>query len=163
MEKVKIKDITYEIKSIKEHSPLLEIEFNTNVDLSNVDLTLIDVLTEGNVKCRSFNDYTTIYKYSDNLIVLSNDGSIYTEPIITTPEPIEPYIPTPEEIALQLEFSQTNKIKESNIKLEQFLFEHPLLFTDGLYYSVTKDKQNLLTAQLMTFTLELQLGIPNPN
>jgi hypothetical protein len=118
MEKVRIQDIIYEIKSIKEHGSLLEIEFNTNIDLSNVDLTSIDVLTEGNVKCRSFNEYTTIYKTSDNLIILSNDGSIYVELAIIVPEIIETHIPTEEEIAILLAKADIERLKLELIKTD---------------------------------------------
>jgi hypothetical protein len=54
------------------------------------------------------------------------------------------------------------KIDESNIQLEEYLKNHPLLFTDGNYYSVTKDKQNLLAGQLLTYQLELQAGNTSP-
>jgi hypothetical protein len=52
-----------------------------------------------------------------------------------------------------------SKIAESKTSLESFLANKPLKYTDGLYYSVTKDKQNLLSMQFMTYMLEQQAGL----
>jgi hypothetical protein len=63
---------------------------------------------------------------------------------------------------IDLEAIKTEKINESNLKLADYLLNHPLLYTDGLYYSVSLEKQNLLAGQLLTYQLEIQLGNPNP-
>lgn len=162
MEKIKIIDFTYDIISIKECSSLLEIEFLDTVDFSDIDLSTFDLLTDGGVLCRTFENYTTIYKTDGNKITLSNDGSVYIDHPIIEPNPIDPYVPTPEEIALQLENAKKNKIEESNKKLEMFLLEHPILYSDGNYYSVTLGKQSILQGNLMGYQLELQMGITNP-
>lgn len=160
MEKIKIKDELYEFSSIKQHGNLLEISFPNAIDLSDVDLSSIDVLSEGNVLCTTLEGYTTIYKQDDNLLILSNDGSICVESEIET-TPIEPHVPTEEEIATQLVSAKKSKITESNKKLEEFLLNNPLLFTDGNYYSVTMEKQNLLTSALTLYNLKLNAGL-NP-
>lgn len=41
------------------------------------------------------------------------------------------------------------KIKQSKKDLETYLATHPLLWTDGEYYSITEDKQNQLTATIV--------------
>lgn len=161
MEKVKINNTMYEIKNIQEYSNLLKIEFNYIEDLTNIDLSSIEVYTSGNVFCREFSNYNTIYKQNDNVVILSNDGSIYKEPDTKNSTPIEPHVPTEEEIATQLVSAKKSKITESNKKLEEFLLNNPLLFTDGNYYSVTMEKQNLLTSALTLYNLKLNAGL-NP-
>ena len=164
MKKIKIQNQFYEIKNIIENPPLLTIIFNEKIDLTDKDLSLIEVYTEGGMKCREFTEYETIYKPIDNncKIILSSDGSIYTELEDNVPVIIEPYEPTPEELASQLLNLKKSKIELSKILLEKYLLEHPLLYKDGFYYSVTLEKQNLLAGQLMAYQLELQKGVENP-
>ena len=102
MEKIKIsnKDI-YNISSIKEYNNLLTIAFLDTVNISDLDLSTIEVLTINDEVCRVFKGYDTIYKEYANAVILSNDGSIYVEPIEPEPipiEPVEPYIPTLDEV-----------------------------------------------------------------
>ena len=40
--------------------------------------------------------------------------------------------------------------------------ENPLLFTDGKYYSVTKEKQNLLSNAIAVYQMKVQIGEENP-
>lgn len=121
MEKVKIQDTIFEIKSIFERPPLLEIQFNDFIDISNLDLTSIEVFTEGDMKCREFAEYTTIYKPIDenNIIILSSDGDIYTDPEIIehTPIPIESYEPTEEELTRQEIQRLKNKLETTDYKI----------------------------------------------
>lgn len=67
-------------------------------------------------------DYTTI------------TGDIYSE-----------YIPE----SNTLESYKAAKIAESKGLLESFLFNNPILYSDGNYYSVTQEKQLLLTSELL--------------
>lgn len=162
MEKIKFNNEELEVVSIRRANSLLIIEFPQLVDLSDKDLSSIDIYTSGGIKCTKepIIGFNTIYKVDGNTVVLSNDGSIYVEP--EEPTPVEPHEPTPEEIALQLENAKRNKIAESNKKLEQYLLEHPLLYSDGKYYSVTLEKQSILQGNLMGYQLELQMGVTNP-
>ncbi|EHL08964.1 hypothetical protein HMPREF0322_00387 [Desulfitobacterium hafniense DP7] len=79
MEKVKIKEVEYEIKNIDLQSNLLKIVFAEAVDLSDTDCSSIDVYTGGGIKCSTIEGYSTIYKADENVIILSNDGSIYSD------------------------------------------------------------------------------------
>ena len=45
--------------------------------------------------------------------------------------------------------AKTAKIKKSKDDLESYLEAHPLLWTDGEYYSITEQKQNQLTATIV--------------
>lgn len=162
MEKIKISNEELEVVSIRQNGSLLIIEFPQITDLSNKNLSTIDIYTSGGIKCTKepITDFNTIYKVDDNTVILSKDGSVYVEP--EEPVPVEPHIPTEEEIALQLESAKRNKIVESNKKLELYLLEHPLLYSDGKYYSVTLEKQSILQGNLMGYQLELQMGVANP-
>lgn len=51
-------------------------------------------------------------------------------------------------------------IKHSKALLEEYLEENPLLF-NGKYYSVTKEKQSLLTGVLAVYQISVALGL-NP-
>jgi len=161
MESIKLSTNTYYIDEISCFNNLLKIKFQEPVDLSNDDLSYIEVYTSGGKLCTNLNGFVTIYKDldEDNTIILSNDGSVYIEPEIATEEPYEP---TEEELAIQLEVAKSNKIKESHMLLEKYLTDNPLLYTDGKYYAVTLEKQNLLTGNLLAYQLELQFGVENP-
>ncbi len=76
--------------------------FGTNLvrifpPLPDVDLTAgFELLTkaDGGKVYGNYRDYTTVYRQMDDgSIILSNDGSVYVPP-----EPIEPYVPTLEEL-----------------------------------------------------------------
>ena len=104
-------------------------------------------LVQGN-----YTAYTTIYRtYEDNsmLIELSNDGSIYTPPVIPDPEP-EPYVPTYEEIL-------NNKISELS-SICQCTIEAGLTIGNS-HYSYTKEDQiNLGDITDMVKLTKLPLG-----
>lgn len=164
MESIKLLTNTYYINNISYFNNLLKIKFPEFVDLSEDDLSHIEVYTSGGKLCTILDGFVTIYKDldEDNTIILSNDGSVYIEPEIATEEPYVPYSPTPEELVIQLDIAKNNKIKESHVLLEKYLANHPLLYTDGKHYAVTLEKQNLLTGNLLAYQLELQLGVENP-
>lgn len=78
-----------------------------------------------------------------NTIILSN--SVQAEPVT----------PTLAEV-------QDQRIAESKTKLAEYLASHPLTWTDGKQYSVTEDKQALLTGNLAAYQLAVTLGQENP-
>ena len=48
------------------------------------------------------------------------------------------------------------KINDSKEKLTAFLSNNPILWKDGKYYSVTQEKQSLLTSNIATYQIEIQ-------
>lgn len=123
MEKIKILELEYEIVSIMENKNLLSIEFKLEMDFTGLDTSIIELYTNGGIKCREFIGFSTIYKQSGTEIIFSNDGSVYVEPIIPEPVPEpEPYVPTEEELAeqsRQLKISELiSKINELKLQLE---------------------------------------------
>ncbi len=50
------------------------------------------------------------------------------------------------------------KISESKTALSEYLASHPLQWTDGKYYSVTSEKQALLTSNLSLYQLAIANG-----
>lgn len=48
------------------------------------------------------------------------------------------------------------KINNSKEKLSTFLSNNPILWKDGKYYSVTQEKQSLLTSNIATYQIEIQ-------
>jgi hypothetical protein len=110
MERIKIQDEELEIVSISvNRCNLLVIEFPGVMDISSRDLSEIEVLTAGGVTCTTMFGYNTIYKVDGNFVVLSNDGSVYTEPDPVV-EP-EPYVPSNEEIARQAMLQEIAALK----------------------------------------------------
>ena len=83
--------------------------------------------------------------------VLDGDGNISdvvaTEPIVTE-EQINEY--------------KNKRIIESKTKLAEWLATHPMLFTDGKYYSVTEEKQALLNGNLASYERATELGVEYP-
>ena len=80
------------------------------------------------------------------------------------PEPEPPTPPTEEELEelrkQQLKAAKTEKIKQSNDLLEEFLVTHPITWVDGQQYSVTEEKQGLLTSNIALYQLSVQAGNP---
>lgn len=64
-------------------------------------------------------------------------------------------VPTVEEA---LEPQKEYKISESKTTLSEYLASHPLQWTDGKYYSVTSEKQALLTSNLSLYQLAVSNG-----
>lgn len=52
------------------------------------------------------------------------------------------------------------KVTESKTALSEYLAEHPLQWTDGKYYSVTSEKQSLLTSNLALYQISAAAGTP---
>lgn len=90
--------------------------------------------------------------YPNFELVISDDGSkiidvVATEPIVTE-EQINEY--------------KNKRIIESKTKLAEWLATHPMLFTDGKYYSVTEEKQALLNGNLASYERATELGVEYP-
>ena len=67
--------------------------------------------------------------------------------------------PFPTDDSLVKESAQ-QKISESKTALSEYLASHPLQWTDGKYYSVTSEKQALLTSNLSLYQLAVSAGQP---
>lgn len=152
MESIQTPNFETTIKNIKQYNNLLEIEFNELVNLTDVDLSSIDILTSGGVKCTSvpFTNYITIYKTDGNTVILSNNGNVYVEPEPPIkPEPVEPHEPTEEEIALSLENAKLNKINQLSIACEKTIHKGINIETSlGIeHFSLTLEDQLNITAQ----------------
>lgn len=63
-----------------------------------------------------------------------------------------------EEIKAKLANAARLKISESKTTLAEYLADHPLQWTDGKYYSVTSEKQALLTSNLSLYQLAVSNG-----
>lgn len=110
-------------------------------------------------------DFKTVYKQVDGGVMFSNDGSVYIEPPEPEPTPDpEPYEPTPEELEAMFKQNKKDKVLLSKSLLAAYLEEHPLTSSahggvEGVY-SVTSEKQSLMTSQYMTYQIEKTV---NPN
>lgn len=52
------------------------------------------------------------------------------------------------------------RIKQSKTDLEVYLAANPMLWTDGNYYSITKEKQTQLTSKLAVAQAKSAMGVP---
>lgn len=66
---------------------------------------------------------------------------------------------TPEELNALLEQAKQGKIEESKTALATYLKDHPILWSDGKYYSVTSEKQSLLTSNLALYQISAAAGM----
>lgn len=57
------------------------------------DTSVIQLLSLAGAVYGIFTGYNTVYRQLEDSVILSSDGSVYTEP-----EPVEPYVPTLEEL-----------------------------------------------------------------
>ncbi len=71
--------------------------------------------------------------------------------ILSNTAPVEPAQPS-------LSEAQAQRIAESKDALAEYLESSPLAWTDGKRYSVTEDKQALLTGNLAAYQLAVTLG-----
>lgn len=60
----------------------------------------------------------------------------------------------------RFDIQKTEKINGSKSQLVAYLETHPLQFTDGKYYSVTQEKQNLLNNAITVYQMKTQLELP---
>ena len=113
---------------------------------------------DNNVEVGHYEDYTTVYRVIDkNTIQYSNNESIYIEP-----KPIV-YSPTEEELVQILNNNKLSLIVQSKQLLATYISEHPLISTchnntSGIY-SVTSEKQSLMTSNYLSYTISKQLGL----
>lgn len=88
MEKLRIKKKEYAIERIEKDGNLLKIMFSSETDNIKFAGTM-DLLTDGGELEATICGYTTVYKVDGSTVVLSNDGSVYTEPV-SEPDPVIP-------------------------------------------------------------------------
>lgn len=72
---------------------------------------------------------------------------------------VQQHEPVPSE-DMKLESLKTSKISQSKIALSTFLSLHPIQWSDGKYYSVTSEKQALLTSNLSLYQISTAAGQP---
>lgn len=92
MDKVRIKNETYDVIEVSTPaSNLLSIRFALNLQAEKIQFGGdIVLMTSGNVECATFSGYETLYKAEKDTLTLSNDGSVYVEPVAeSVPEPVE--------------------------------------------------------------------------
>ena len=69
----------------------------------------------------------------------------------------------PEDMAkTRLQEAQNAKQEENNRKLEEFLNNHPITWTDGKLYGVSKEDQNEIALNLNVYQMALAAGEENP-
>lgn len=66
--------------------------------------------------------------------------------------------PSPDFISL--EYAKAARIQQSKDELSAYLDTHPIIWVDGQKYSVTEEKQNLLTSNIALYQLSVQAGNP---
>lgn len=88
MEKLRIKKKEYDIEGIEKIENLLKVMFSEEVEIGNIKFAgTMDLLTAGGELEATIEGYTTVYKVDESTVVLSNDGSVYTEPALE-PDPV---------------------------------------------------------------------------
>lgn len=67
---------------------------------------------------------------------------------------------TEQELEQRFSSIKDNKIEASKTALSDYLQNHPLQWSDGKYYSVTSEKQSLLTSNLALYQISAAAGQP---
>ena len=70
------------------------------------------------------------------------------------------YSPETPEDPVEIKQLKEQRVAESKTKLKEYLASHPLQWTDGEYYSVTEEKQSLLTSNLSAYQISVSMGTP---
>lgn len=90
MEKLRIKKKEYDIEGIEKNGCLLKIMFPEDAETGEISFCgSMDLLSSGGELEATICGYTTVYKVDGSTVVLSNDGSVYTEPV-SEPDPVTP-------------------------------------------------------------------------
>lgn len=163
-EKVLLKDDnTYDFDDISVYFNLMTINFDKNVDMSSLleDMSIFDtifILTRGGTKCAEYTNYNTVYKKDEesNILVLSNDGSVYVEP--EEPDYPDPIIPEPVEPTL--EEVKAQKIEEISKTCNQNIIHGVYMEIDGeqkLFSYKTEDQSNLLNAVQLVISTQMSM------
>ena len=63
-------------------------------------------------------------------------------------------------VALTLEEVKAQRIQQSKDDLDTYLEDHPITWTDGNQYSITREKQQQLTSKILSATLAAQTSTP---
>ncbi len=84
-------------------------------------------------------------------LTIENEKVVSWEKTIIEPDPVE--------LEGQLEQCKADKIIQSKQLLSEFLKTHPLLYNSE-YYSVTQEKQALLTSAIAAYQLRVHAGVP---
>ena len=142
----------YEIEFRKLSKNVVEITGDFQVQTNGFTLSRI-----GKTDDWDYSKFTTVYKELENGCQFSNDGTVYTEPEV--PEPVQP---TEEQLQEALRLNKQQKVYESKRLLATYLEDHPLISnchggTDAVY-TVTNEKQTLMTSNYMTYTIQKQMG-----
>ena len=102
------------------------------------------VLTDDGEISGKYEDYTTLYRELEGCFQLSNDESVYVEPEPPVVEPIEPYVPTLEEV-------QEAKVAEMNYAQQEAInYGVDVQLSNGSteHFSLTQyDQQSLMGLQ----------------
>lgn len=91
--------------------------------------------------------------------VVDENGDEYVTERIESVTEYGEIIQNPDYISPELSIHCDEAIKKSKIALAQWLENNPLLYSDGKYYSVTKEKQALLNSNLASYERATQAGI----
>lgn len=143
-------------------SNLLSVTFDSSVGISalTADMSIfetITLLTRGGGKCGTFSGYTTVYKIEDNTLTLSNDGTVYVEPMEKSEsEKID--IPTKEPA---LEEVVASKIKSLSETCERLIINgvDVMIGVTTQHFSYSLGDQNNID---QAFTLAVQTGLSVP-
>lgn len=158
-EKVVLNGSTFEIDDIRYKFNILEIDFSDEIDVSSLveDMSIfnsITILTRGGQECGRYDGYNTLYFLDENTVTLSNDGSVYVEEPVIPDEPVEPYVPTLDEV-------KNSKISECSSICNKAIIDGVDFEIDGViehFTFKTEDQIDLKTA----FDLALQTNMDIP-
>lgn len=90
-------------------------------------------------------DGLPLYKYEDGVVRLKTPAELKIDAALQRNK--------------QLPSIKANLIAQSKQDLQSFLSAHPLIWTDGKQYSVTQEKQALLTEQLGLYTIDKNMPL----
>lgn len=116
------------------------------VEISGVSQNIsgFQLVTDDGTIYGRYEDYTTLYRELEDSFQLSNDESVYIEPEPPEIDPIEPYVPTLEEV-------QESKVAEMNVSQQETIsYGVDVKLTNGTteHFSLTQyDQQSLMGLQ----------------
>ena len=159
-------DTKYNIRGFSQEGNLLTIQTKKDVEIpdNNSGFKIYDPFDDSLLG--DLSNFTTKYNVTDigDAIIFSNDSSVEDEnnPLIIRYEEI----PSTLILAASLESLKTSKIKESKTLLEVYLANNPLVSNchGGVEasYTVTSEKQALMSSNYLTYTIAKASGVENP-
>lgn len=149
----------YDIEEMSSFDNIITIVFSSEVNIKDIILDMenlkkIIVLTRSKIPCGLYEGFNTIYKISGQTLILSNDGSIYVDPVI--PPDVEIINPI-----LTLEDVKNQKIIDLSNQCEHSIYDGVTININGIEEKFSyKEVDQMNIKNAYELAMQTKLDVP---